>query len=336
MSDRFTLLGVGALVVAVSTAACSNSCSNSSSSSSSNNRQLAPPGTITKLEIEINGGFGFIPSPNDKTLNIAYLNSVRVEEGGQVVCNVPQVGTELWVERGVVDDYEGTEPLPGNRLFDLDGAQLKFPKLESADIPLKTPRKTWKPNPLRPANHADPAWGDLQYVPRIADHVGLTDRTIKPNWRSDRNVNGFMALKGGTLEGLTPSNPIAELAQFEFKVAGVSQGLVSGTDRAIYRVDVPDDRVEIIFTGAKKGWKRLVLKPNSANEAVRLRLSGLHAMNTPPKDGDELTDFCAFHSLLEPPVESSKYVRIYYKAPPRPSNGVALPSPGFFCDPTMF
>ena len=88
-------------------------------------------------------------------------------------------------------------------------------------------------------------------MPRIADHVGLTDRKIKPGWRNDPNVNGFMALKGGTLEGMTPSDPIAEIAQFEFKVAGVSQGFVSGTDKTIYRVDVPDDKVEIIFTGAE-------------------------------------------------------------------------------------
>jgi hypothetical protein len=59
-------------------------------------------------------------------------------------------------------------------------------------------------------------------------------------------------------------------------------------------------------------------------------------MNTPPNDGDELTDFCAFHTLLEPPVDSSKYVRIYYKAPPRPPGGDAMPSPGFFCDGNMF
>jgi hypothetical protein len=173
-------------------------------------------------------------------------------------------------------------------------------------------------------------------VPRIGDHVGLTDRRIKPNWRSDENINGFMALKGGTLEGLRPSDPIAEKAEFEFKVAGVSQGLVAGTDKTIYRVDVPDDKVEILFTGAAEGYNRLVLKPSAPNEAVRLRLRGLHAMNVPPSDGDELKDFCAFHALLEPPVASSQYVRIFYKAPPRSPGGPAMPSPGFFCDGNMF
>jgi hypothetical protein len=303
-----------------------------------------PPGPMTKLEIEISGGFAYIPSPSDKRLDIAYLNSVLVKEDldnnpstpDQVVCNVPQVGTELMVVRGVIDDYEGTQPMPETRVFDLNKAQLKIPRLESANIPLHTPRRSWKPDPLKPTGPQDPAWQDLQYVPRIADHVGLTDRKIKPGWRGHANVNGFLSLKGGTLEGMNPSNPIAEKAEFDFKVAGVSQGLVAGSDRTIYRVDVPDDKVEIIFTGSAHGHKRLVLKPTAPNEPVRLRLRGLHAMNAPPKDGDELKDFCAFHTLLEPPVDSSKYVRIYYKEPPRGLSGGTMPSPGYFCDGNMF
>ena len=61
MSDRFTLLGVGALVVVVSTAACSNLQLDHSNSNAAD----GPPGAITKLEIEIDGGFAYIPSPND-------------------------------------------------------------------------------------------------------------------------------------------------------------------------------------------------------------------------------------------------------------------------------
>jgi hypothetical protein len=79
-----------------------------------------------------------------------------------------------------------------------------------------------------------------------------------------------------------------------------------------------------------------VIKPNLPGEAVRLRLRGLHAMNTPPNDGDELKDFCAFHTLLTPDVKSPDYVRIFYKAPPRPLNGDGMPSPGYFCDGNMF
>ncbi len=128
------------------------------------------------------------------------------------------------------------------------------------------------------------------------------------------------------------------MAQFEFKVGGQSRGLVASTDKTIYRVTVPSDQVEILFTGSAKGYQRLVLKPDSPGEPVRLRLRGLHASMSPPaslRDGDELKDFCAFHTLLEPPVNSSDYVRIYYKAPAQ-TGGPGQPSPGFFCDPNLF
>ncbi len=90
----------------------------------------------TKLEIEITGGFAYIPSPNDSTLHIAYLNNVQVKEdtdnnpgtADEVVCNVPQVGTELMIVRGVVDAYQGSQPMPETRIFDLDKARLRFPR----------------------------------------------------------------------------------------------------------------------------------------------------------------------------------------------------------------
>lgn len=295
----------------------------------------------TKLEIEISGGFAYIPSRNDRRLHIAYLNNVLVTEDTDnnpstpdaVVCDVPQVGTELMVVRGMVDAYQGSQPMPETRIFNLDKARLRLPRLESASIALNLPRTGWKPNPLKAASPAD--WKNLQYVPRIGDHSGLTDRKITPTWQNHRFVNGFITLRGGTLEGTTPSDPIAELADFEFKVGGVST-LVSGTDKTIYRVDVPDDKVDIRFTRSTYGYRRLVLKPNAPGEAVRLRLRGLHAMNSPPKDGDELKDFCAFHALLTPAVKSANYVRIFYKAPQRGQAAEGMPSPGYFCDGNMF
>jgi len=294
----------------------------------------------TRLEIEIAGGFAYIPSRNDRRLHIAYLNSVLVKEdtdnnpgtADEVVCNVPQVGTELMIVRGVVDAYSGSQPIPANRIFDLDKARLRFPRLENASITLNLPRNGWTPNPLKATNQSH--WSNLQYVPRIADHGSVKNRVIKGEWQNQ--VNGFMTLRGGTLEGSTPSDPIAELGQFEFRAPGDPNTLVSGTDKTIYRVDVPDDEVEIAFTNSAKGYRRLVIKPNLPGEAVRLRLRGLHAMNTPPNDGDELKDFCAFHTLLTPDVKSPDYVRIFYKAPSRPANGDGMPSPGYFCDGNMF
>ena len=153
-------------------------------------------------------------------------------------------------------------------------------------------------------------------------------------WRNEPNVNGFMALKGGTLEGTDAIASDRENAQFEFKVAGVSQGICAGTDKTIYRVDVPDDEVEIIFTRATHGLQAPGAEADSPNEPVRLRLRGLHAMNAPPKDGDELKDFCAFHTLLEPPVEtSSSHIRQdLLQGAAAPTGRRSMPSPGFFCD----
>jgi hypothetical protein len=291
--------------------------------------------TRTRLEIEISGGFAYIPSRNDRRLHIAYLNDVVVREAGAVVCEVDQVGTELMVVRGVIDLYDGRDPMPPTRIFNLDEARLLLPRLENAiNIPLNTPRNGWKPTPLKAASPAH--WRDLQYVPRITEHGNLKNHQIVPAWQKHPNINGFITLRGGTLEGTTPSDPIAERALFEYRASGEANTQVSSTDKTIYRVEVPDDKVDIVFTQSALGYRRLVIKPNSPSEPVRLRLRGLHSMNSPPKDGDELKDFCAFHTLLTPEVKSPDYVRIFYKAPPRPPGGQGMPSPGFFCDGNMF
>lgn len=303
---------------------------------------LQPP-KMTRLEIEMSGGFAYIPSPNDKTLFVAYLNDVLVKEDtdkipstpDDVVCDVPQVGTELTVIRGVVDTYQGPMPMPESRTFDLDGAKVTFPGLNVVTKPLPIPittRKPWKPNPLKVPNHSHAAWKDLQYVPRIADHDGLKNRKLLTGWQKNKLINGYIALRGGVLEGSTPSDPVAEMARFEFRVGGVLQETVTATDKTFYIVNVEDDKVEINFNDSKLEYKKLVLKPDPKGApVVRLRLRGLHAMNAPPKNNDELRDFCAFHALLTPEVKSADYLRIYYKEPPRTSGGAGNPSPGFFC-----
>jgi len=285
------------------------------------------PATTTELEIEINGGFAYIPEPNDKRLAIAYLNSYTGPD-----CSVPQIGTELMVVRGVIDAYQGDKPMPPTRIFNLDKAQVRFQKLPNDAV--NYPRQKWKPTPLKTANHGDPAWLDNQYVPKITDHQGLTTYTIKNKWRNDPLVNGYMELQGGKLEGAPPSDPIIEKASFRFEAGGVYQDTVSGTDKTIYRVSVPDDKIEIHFTGASEGYKRLVIKPPSTGGPVRLRLRGLHAMGAAASlaDGDELKDFCVFHQLLDSPPTSDKWLKIYYKAPALNLAGVAMPSPGFFCE----
>ncbi len=120
-----------------------------------------------------------MPTPADGTLEIAYLNDIVVTEGGAEVCNVDrQIGTQLKVVRGTISEFQPPNLLPESREFDLDKSVVKFPKLESANIPLSMPRGNWPPNPLKPVPHtAQASWKNLQYVPRITEHAPLTNRT---------------------------------------------------------------------------------------------------------------------------------------------------------------
>src|SRR5690349_11082876 len=80
--------------------------------------------STTVLEIEINGGFAYIPEPGNKKLAIAYLNSYSGPD-----CNVSQIGTELMIIRGTVAAYDGTKPMPASRIFDLNKAKVTFKAL---------------------------------------------------------------------------------------------------------------------------------------------------------------------------------------------------------------
>lgn len=304
------------------------------------------PGPSTELVIEITGGFAYVPTPADNLLEIAYLNDTQLREDvdtngdgvtdkpNELVCDVDQIGTELMVLRGDIV-VALPAPAPATRIFNLDGAVVTFPKLDNASIPLTITRKAWPPNPMKPVNVKDETrWNDLQYVPKITDH--LTNKTLRPTWRNE--VNGRVVLKGGAIWGTIPSDPTAQRAEFDFKIGGVLRGTAASTDKTIYKVTVPDDEIEILFSGSVHGFQRLVLKPTATNEPVRLRLRGLHAMSTGASlaDGQELTDFCAFNALLQPLPKSPEFLRVYYKAPPAASAGGAQPSPGFFCDGNWF
>jgi hypothetical protein len=65
-----------------------------------------------------------------------------------------------------------------------------------------------------------------------------------------------------------------------------------------------------------------------------LKLKGLHAPNAVSSflPGDEVKDFCAFYSLIEPKQSSTEMVKVFYNGPPTGSLPPgAKPSPGFFC-----
>ena len=302
---------------------------------------IGRPKKSTDLQIDISGGFAIVPTLAEDRLEIAYLNKILIEETTagvkKEVCNVEPVGTELMVLRGDID-YALTDPAPpDDRIFNLDGAVVKFPALEAASIPLSATRKAWPPSPMWPANpKTEGEWKDLQFVPSLTDHIG---KSIDPKWRDNvKVVNGRVVLKGGTIVGTHPTDPTAEATVFKYEKSGSSITAAS-TDKAIYTVKVPDDKIEIVFTGAKHGFNRLVIRPTKPNQPVRLRMRGLHAMNSPPSyaNDQELADFCAFYALVQPPPASAEWLRLKYVTPTfTPGPNTSKPSPGFFCDPNWF
>jgi hypothetical protein len=298
------------------------------------------PRPSTKLVIEITGGFAFVPSPANRMLEVAYLNDVEMKEpDGSVSCAVKQIGTELVVVRGDISEAE--PPAPENRIFDLDGWVVNFPALDQANLPFTGFRPRGMPNPLVPGPTG--SWNNPQYVPAIKDHHDR--RGIKQNWRE--LVNGRVVLKGGKIAGSAPSDPLMQQATFDFRLAGTSVGKAAVTDKMIYTVDVPGDKIELVFTNSKMESKRLVLTAPAPNKPVRLALRGLHA--TPAAgahaNDTELKDFCAFYSLLDgQQIPKAERLRLFYQAPEilasaTPQNYDPYkpqPSPGFYCSPDWF
>lgn len=311
-------------------------------------------GPSTKLQIEINGGFAYVaPTGTDNRLEVAYLNDFvqwndansngtmepeeiefddlngngRRDPGEPDTCNVNQIGTQLKVTKGTIITHDpSTQPLPASREFDLDKAVVKFPALESANIPLTINAPNWPPpaaNPLNPDNEAE--WADM--VPALLrTHPG---KTIDPNWRM--MVNGRVVLPGGSIKATLPSSPLFKKARFDFHKDHAPQFKAAMTDKTIYTVDVPSATVEILLGGAASGFTRLVIQPQG--NRVELMLRGMHDMGSAiPGDGAPLKDFCAFYQLIQPKVPGKEFLVPHYIAPPGGSGGGGgLPTPGFFC-----
>ena len=196
-----------------------------------------------------------MPTPGDQKLEVASLNSVQLREdtnndgkvdtSDAIVCDVPQIGTELMVRWAKVIDQDPPNMLPSNRKLDLDKAVVTIPALDSANIPLQFSRRV-PPSPKVPtAGGTATDWVDAQYLPSIKDHHAGTG--IKLGWRGDQAVNGRLVVRGGTVEGSVPTDPGIQNSRFEYKLGGASQGHYAATDRLIYTVNVPGTYVELVF-----------------------------------------------------------------------------------------
>ena len=172
---------------------------------------------MTKLIIEITGGFAYVPEVSSRTLNIAYLNDVEIKETvagvERIICQVDEIGTELSVLRGNIVDPPLSQ-VPPNRTFNLDKAVVKIPALNTINTALIYNRPAFPPSPAKPtnANH----WKNLQYVPSLKDHH--PNSGIRPTWRNE--VNGRVELRGGTLEATVPTDP------------SIREGAISSSRRA--------------------------------------------------------------------------------------------------------
>jgi hypothetical protein len=246
-------------------------------------------------------------------------------------CNVDQIGTQLIVDRGVVESSVGGATVVVGQPQDIDKAVIRFPALETANIPLTIDKgPTWPPTPATPGNPDNEAdWKDM--VPTLRSYHG---GTINPNWQSI--VNGRIVLPGGNIKATLPSNSLFKKAHFEFKASNALKFKAAMTDKMIYTVDVPGPTVELQVTGATSGLTKLVLQPQG--NRVVLFLRGRHNMSV-PGDQAPLKDFCTFYQLLQPMPDPKDFLTPTYIAatpatPPPP--GTQKPSPGFFCSGDWF
>jgi hypothetical protein len=315
---------------------------------------VGPVAPTTKLVIEVSGGFAYVaPTGSDNHLEIAYLNDFvlwndangngtmepneiefddlnnngRRDPGEPDMCNVNQIGSELKVTKGTIISHDpSTQPLPASKEFNLDKAVVKFPALETANIPLTIGNLNWPPPAANPLNaDVEAEWADM--VPALLKHH--TTSVIDPNWRT--MVNGRVVLPGGLIKAAIPSSPIFKKARFDFKANHSSKFKAAMTDRTKYTVDVPAGTVEIQLSGAANGFTRLVIQPQG--NTVELTLRGMHDMGSSiPGDGAPLKDFCAFYQLMQPRPDKKEFlVPHYIAAAGGTGGGGGLPSPGFFC-----
>ena len=356
MSGRKLFLSAG-LGLLIAIAACSGSPAGQGGPASASPPSASPGSasqattatTTTTLIIEITGGFAYIPDVPKRTFEIAYLkdfilgtdtngndkidpseaeyddlnNNGKRDLGEPDSCNVDEIGTELTVLRGKI--VSPAAP-PANRTFDLDGTVVTIPALDKTTTPLTYTRPIGHPSPPKPTSSN--LWSHLQYVPSLKDFHPNTG--IRPSWRDE--VDGRVVLKGGSVVATVPTDPAIENADFEFKQGTTPRGNFAVTDKIIYTVDVPGTFVELILARSLASTT-LRIEPPAPGRPVRLKLHGLHGADgiSSFTKGQEVRDFCAFYSLLEPKQARSNMVRMFYNGPSTNPGPSGQPSPGYFC-----
>lgn len=305
------------------------------------------------LEVEMFGGFAYI---NDAgKLHAAYLKDTVAAKDAKPqatmpppgsACHVMQLGTDLKLISGEI-----VSPLPAepDRMWDLKNAVVTFPGLASSTEGLDA-----EPGP-RPVNgpaypETDSEWSpDLRWVPRIgAGRKGADypNHQRVADWRA--KVDGYLEIPRGVVRASHPSDHDLRWTLFEFKPRNPSGHpghpfVHALTDRVIWRVAVPGDRVVIALQNASAAPSEIVIRPVRDNR-VRLKLIGRHTHGTPAslEVGTELDHFCAFYELLEtrsmprrpPPFRDrlTPYVKqvLTPSAAPTGSSG-GQPSPGPLC-----
>lgn len=275
----------------------------------------------TELQIEVYGGFAFVPTPADRQLEIAYLKDTAVTD-----CTVKQLGTDLMVEEGTI--VEPATP-PPSKMFDLAGTVVKFPDLEAAKPPLNATRGNRPTSPpFGPVDPDNPAhWEPLHWVPSLsAEH---TTSSLNPRWRE--LVNGRVVLHGGRIKGLHPSDVVVKGSLFEFRRGSTPVFRQAITDRLEYSVRVPSDRVVMLLDGPHP-TKKVVITSNPGRP-VRLRLLGRHAKSTGGTlpVGAGIEHYCAFYQLMQPIPAPAEWLLPYYVGSATPANAAGQPSPGLFC-----
>ena len=306
----------------------------------------------TPLELEIVGGFAIVQA--DRRLDIAYLNNPEImlsetrllktspKESDRLVCNVPQVGTQLEVVRGnIISATPPNAPELPSKIFNLDQKEVTFQAMETGPGPGGTPPvHTWPlPPPLPTPPSSASQWQALSNIP------GLTKRFpggLDPNWFTKRNslkhkiVNGRIRLRGGSITGAVPSRPQMQQTLFDLKYKpGTPPPFKAAvTDRAVYSASVVGNTVVILFSNDGSTLRMLEVAPLVAGEPVKLRVRG-HHNGMGPAPGGKLEDFCAFYALFNDIPDYETWLELFLQPGGVVGSGgggaAPQPTPGFYC-----